>query len=210
MVAVQGRAYAIGGGGPWGKAYTGYTVEEYLPGEGWSVHEDMRLPVYLKHHCSVSLGRSIITIGGERNAGSWSTYAYEFDLDAPEKSWTGIANTAYGRQYHSCTVGSYQGQEGIFVTGGSNSGHTLVEFYVDSAKKWQTITAMSNGRHYHTSSFMNGSVYSLGGESGAISTYEKLSGGSWTATNLRKQRKYHASVSLPDKTLTCIGGDNLG
>ena len=77
-------------------------------------------------------------------------------------------------------------------------------------KKWQTITAMSNGRHYHTSSFMNGSVYSLGGEGGAVSTYEKLSGGSWTATNLRKQRKYHASVSLPDKTLTCIGGDNLG
>ena len=56
MVAVQGKAYAIGGDSTWGTSYAGYAVEEYTPGEGWSVREDMRLPVYLRYHCSASIG----------------------------------------------------------------------------------------------------------------------------------------------------------
>ena len=56
MVAIEGKAYAIGGDSEWGVSDTGYTVEEYTPGKGWSMRDDMRLPVYLRYHCSVSIG----------------------------------------------------------------------------------------------------------------------------------------------------------
>ena len=139
MVAVQGKAYAIEGEGTFGTNYTGDTVEEYIPGDGWSVREDMRLPNDIYGHCSVSIGRRIITIGGYVSGSTYSHYVYEFDLDAPEKSWTRLENTKYGRQHHACTVGSYQGHQGIFVTGGSNSGHTKVEFFVETLKKWRVL-----------------------------------------------------------------------
>ena len=214
MVAVQGKAYAIGGMGTFGTSYTGHSVEEYSPGEGWIVQDKMRHPSYIAYHCTVTIGRRIITIGGHVSGASYSHYVYEFDLDAPEKSWTRLENTNYGRQYHSCTVGSYQGQHGIFVTGGSNSGNTKVEFFVDSLKKWRILRTMSTDRRYHSSSFMGGVIYSLGGDSSTTSksTHEMLNKTTdrWTRTNLRRQRSNHAGISLPAGTLTCFGGDNLG
>merc|ERR1712181_205783 len=77
-----------------------------------------------------------------------------------------LDNTIYGRQPHGCTVGSYLGQEGIFVTGGSNrrqSGNTKVEFLIDSVKKWKILPTMSKDRLFHTASFLGGTILSLGG-----------------------------------------------
>ena len=226
MVAVQGKAYAIGGQGILGDAYTGQTVEEYIPGEGWSLRQDMSLPYHISSHCSVSIGRRIIFIGGNVNGNSYAQVVFEFDLDAPEKSWARLDNTRYGRQNHGCTVGSYLGQEGIFVTGGSNSreggsGHTKVEFLIDSVKKWRILPTMSKDRRYHTASFMGGTIFSLGGHgknrdmgdrATGEYTYEKLNTTSsqWTKNYLRSERKYHASVSLPAGTLACLVSDNLG
>ena len=230
MVAVQGKAYAIGGKGALGD-YTGRTVEEYTPGEGWRVREDMSLPYYVSSHCSVSIGRRIIVVGGYVDSSYYSSNVYEFDLDAPEKSWTRLDRTNYGRQHHSCTVGSYQGQQGIFVTGGVSTANNRVEFLIDSVKKWRVLPAMSRQRQFHTSSFMGGTIFSFGGhdpkkrqteinqgrqETGEatfemLNTTGLLSGSfQWTTMNLQSERKYHAGISLPAGTLTCLEGDNLG
>ena len=40
-----------------------------------------------------------------------------------------------------CTVGAYQGNEGIFVAGGSDQGQNQVEFFVDAAQKRDDILA---------------------------------------------------------------------
>ena len=223
IVAAQGKAYAIGGEGTLGFTYTGDTVEEYTPGEGWSLREDMRLPVRVAYHCSVSVGPRIIVIGGANAGKSYSKGVYEFDLDAPEKSWTELDETVYGRQQHSCTVGSYRGQQGIFVTGGSNSGSTKVEFLIDSVRKWRVLPSMSKERQSHTASFMDGTIFNFGGygsssrfgskgnSASGVTTYERLNKtNQWTKANLCSQRKYHAGISLPAGTLTCLNGDNLG
>merc|ERR1711951_297987 len=68
-----------------------------------------------------------------------------------------------GRQHHSCTVGSYQGQQGIFVTGGVSTANNRVEFLIDSVKRWRVLPAMSRQRQFHTSSFMGGTIFSFGG-----------------------------------------------
>ena len=93
IVAAQGKAYAIGGDGTLGFSYTGYTVEEYTPGEGWILREDMRLPVPATYHCSVYVGQRIIVVGGATVGKSYSRGVYEFDLDAPEKFWTQLDGT---------------------------------------------------------------------------------------------------------------------
>ena len=226
IVAVQGKAFAIGGLGTVGSDYTGRSVEEYTPGDGWSVREDMRLPFYFKSHCSVSIGRRITIIGGSVGGGSYSKAVFEFDLDAPEKSWTRLENTRYGREDHGCTVGSYRGQQGIFITGGSRNANKEVEFLVDSVKKWRILPSMSKDRLYHTASFMGGTILSLGGSENSRTrgevdwpgrresreaTFEKLNKttNEWTKTNLNSERKYHAGISLPAGTLTCLGDDNL-
>ena len=85
MVAVLGKAYAIGGQGTLGDAYTGHTVEEYIPGEGWTLRQDMSLPYHISSHCSVSIGRRIIFIGGNVGGNSYSQVVSVFDLDAPEE-----------------------------------------------------------------------------------------------------------------------------
>ena len=40
-----------------------------------------------------------------------------------------------------CTVGTYQGKEGIFVTGGCDEGQNQIEFFVDAAQKRDDILA---------------------------------------------------------------------
>ena len=52
----------------------------------------------------------IFTIGGSVKGNSYSQNIYEFDLDAPERSWIGIKSTNHAPSFHSCTVESYQGQ----------------------------------------------------------------------------------------------------
>ena len=164
------------------------------------------------HHCSVAIGSRIIIIGGNVAGTSSSSQVLQFNLDSPGHGWTRLESTKKGRQHHGCTVGTYQGQQGIFVTGGSNKGHNQVEFFVDAAQKWRDdIPVMSSNRYYHTSSTIGGALYSHGG-SGSERTQELFNETmtAWTISNLRRQRKYHASVSLPEGTISCYDEKNLG
>ena len=212
LVAVRGKAYAVGGVGAFGSTFEQITVESYSPGEGWEIKEEMRLPSITYHHCSVTIGSRIITIGGTVSGSSNSNQVLQFNVDTPDQGWTRLESTKKGRQTHGCTVGNYQGQQGIFVTGGSNKGHNQVEFFVDAAQKWRDdIPVMTSHRHYHTSTIIRGALYSHGG-SGSEGTQELFNEttATWTKSNLRRKRRYHNSVSLPEGTLSCFGGDNLG
>ena len=203
MVAVQGKAYAVGGNGSLGVDFTGSSVEEFTPGGGWQVREDMRMPNYVFHHCAVAIRQRIIVIGGYVGGGE-ETPVLEFDLDQPAKSWTQLRGTRFERKDHSCAVGSYQGQEGIFVTGGVVDGETTVEFLIDSIKRWRVLQSMSTSRENHVTTFMGGTILSLGG-SGGETSFEKLNTTSneWTAAELTLPRRNHIGVSLPAGTLQC-------
>eukprot|EP00092_Neocalanus_flemingeri_P034877 GFUD01037952.1.p1 GENE.GFUD01037952.1~~GFUD01037952.1.p1 ORF type:complete len:514 (+),score=98.80 GFUD01037952.1:159-1700(+) len=204
---IQGQAFAIGGTSDLGSSVTGYTVEIYTPGQGWVVSEAMRMPGYRYGHCSVTINSRLIVIGGIYAGASYSTGVIQFDLTAPKKGWTNLHSTTYGRQDHACQSASFQGQEGIFVTGGSNSGNTLVEFYVDSLNRWRTLPPMSSNRYYFTSSIIGHNLHVHGGEGGQAT--QEMFNTTWTSgTNLRISRKRHSSVSLPQDILSCDGLDN--
>ena len=205
LLAIGGKAYAVGGGGTFGSHYEEVTVEAFTPGEGWQIRNEMRLSSPTTHHCSVAIGSRIITIGGNVAGTSNSNLVLQFNLDYPGHGWTRLESTKKGRMYHGCTVGTYQGQQGIFVTGGSNKGHNQVEFFVDASRKWRDdIPVMSHSRYYHTSSTIGGALYSHGG-SGSEGTQEVFNetSAAWISSSLQQKRRYHTSVSLPEGTISC-------
>ena len=200
---VQGQAFAIGGTSAWGTT-TGQTVEVFTPGDGWKVSDQMKMPSYRYYHCSATIDTRIIVIGGSYAGSTYSHSVIQFDLSAPENGWTSLASLTYGRQNHACQVGNFQGQQGIFVTGGSDNGHTLVEFYLDVLNRWRKLPSMSSSRTYHTSSLIGNKIFVHGG-SGAESSQEMFNR-TWTSgTNLGISRRYHTSVSVPKGTLNCTG-----
>jgi len=169
----------------------------------------MQMPGYRKGHCSVVLQSRIIVIGGQYAGTSYHKGVIQLDLKAEEKSWTSLTDTHYGHQGFGCQVGSFQGQQGVYVSGGSNSGHTVVEFYVDSINRWRKLPSMGSNRQRHTLSLINSSIYAHGGFGGEA-TQEKFNE-TWTgAPNLSKQRRSHTSVSIPAGWITCNGMDNSG
>ena len=206
LEVVQGQAYAIGGNSDW-STITGATVEVFTPGEGWKVSDQMKMPNYRYYHCSATIDSRLIVIGGQYAGGSYSHSVIQFDLSTPEKGWTTLTNTNYGRQYHSCQVGYFQGQQGIYVTGGSNSGQTLVEFYLDVLNKWRTLPPMSSNRYHHTSSLIADKLVVHGGQ-GVESTQHTFNQ-TWSSNaNLRISRRYHTSVSVPKDSVSCNGSDS--
>ena len=57
----------------------------------------------------------------------------------------------------------------IFVTGSNKGGvRKKVEIFVDSVKKWRNLPNMTTNQHYHTSSFMGGTIYCHRGSDGPM------------------------------------------
>jgi len=209
MASYEGKAYAIGGESDYGWGTVGHTVEVFVAGQGWTVDTTMQMGCTRRYHCSVMIDSRIIIIGGQCAGTPYHKGVAQFDLKAEEKAWKNLANTFYGRQNHGCTVGAFQGMDGIYIAGGSNSGHTLVEFYVDKSNRWRKLPPMKYSRYHLTISVINSTIYAHGGH-GAEAKQEKFKHNWSELVNLSKSRKYHSSVSVPQGMITCNGMDNAG
>ena len=199
----QGLVFAIGGESDWGVAVTGVTVEVFTPGGGWKMAPQMQLPAHRSYHCSAIIDTRLIIVGGFVAGAAYQSSVIQFDFRT-NKGWTDLKATTYGRQHHSCQVGSFQGQQGVYVIGGSNKGHTLVEFYVDSVNMWQTLPTLTVQRYHHSSSIMGGKLFVHGGGDNAAKSSQEMFNRTWSSNgNLRESRFYHASVMVPEHSITC-------
>ena len=200
----NGQMFAIGGESDWGNAVTGVSVEVFTPGEGWKMSSEMQLPTPRSFHCSAIIDTRLIIIGGHVAGAAYQASVIQFDFSIPDKGWTNLQPTTYGRQHHSCQVGSFQGQQGVYVIGGSNKGQTLVEFYVDSVNRWQTLPPLTVERYYHTSSIMGGKLFVHGGGHNSAKASQEMFNRTWSSNgNIRESRYYHASVLVPEHSITC-------
>ena len=203
METYDGQAYAVGGNSDLGVSDTGFTVEVLSPGKGWSVSTEMRMPNYRFGHCSVVLKNKLIVVGGQYARASYSNSVIEFDLNGGT-AWKDLHSTTYGRQYHACQVGTFMGQTGVFVTGGSNRGHHLVEFYIESIDRWRNLPRLNIARYHHTTSLIGGQVFVHGGDPKASRAAQESLNDTWTNdVNLREPRYQHASISIPEMKMKC-------
>ena len=111
---------------------------------------------------------------------------------------------------HACDTGYFEGQFGIFVTGGggvdSLDSLASVEFYAAKADHWRVLVPMTMGRSYHSVSMVAGLPYVSGGETDKV---ERLNGTSWEqAGSLGLAREHHSAVTIPAGLLVCRPQDS--
>ena len=158
----------------------------------------MQMTNYRYVHCSVALGTKLIVLGGRvgvtSSTPSKSVQAFDTSLNTTA-SWEDLANMNYARQEFGCSVGVFEGIEGIYAAG-SKDYPTLVEFYEPNIDTWRNIGALSTGRWYHSLTMINGQMVVAGGEN-HITSVETLNGTEWVETNnLKVVSLYNSCLQL--------------
>ena len=120
--------------------------------------------------------------------------------------WTTLPPMNTERYGHACDTGSYEGLDGIYVTGGTDVGVlylSSVEFYVAQEQRWRVLGSMTTTRGYHSLSIVAGLPYAAGGEYN-LASVERLDGATWEeAGRMKVERWAHASVNIPAGVVTC-------
>ena len=183
LTVIKDRIYAIGGHNDYGYQSS---VESFSHATGWRIEESMQMTNYRWIHCSVALGTKLIVLGGRfgsTSTASKSVQAFDTSLATLNTTagWEDLANMNYARQMFGCSVGVFEGLEGIYAAG-SYDHPTLVEFYLPNIDTWRNIGALSTGRYYHSLTMINGQMVVAGGEN-HITSVETLNGTEWVETN---------------------------
>merc|ERR1711915_449766 len=183
------------------------SVESFEVGRGWRIEETMEMPQTRQGHCSAYLDPLLIVIGG-LVSGSPSASVISFDTQDQNKEWKNLNSLNLARFNHACQEGSYEGIDGIFVTGGGGLGNQIsVEFYDKDVDTWTVLGDMKTNRRYHSLSIVNGKLVAAGGNNVTfyqLTSVETLNGTEWIVTNnLQSPRENHAAVSVPAGIITC-------
>ena len=130
-----------------------------------------------------------------------------FDVENMAGGWTTLPSMDTARRDHACDTGNYEGQLGIFVTGGYKGfdpNFSSVLFYVAQEQRWRVLGSMITARSGHSLSIVNGMPYVAGG-SFRLASVERLTGTTWEEVgSLEKWRSAHAAVNIPAGVVTCM------
>ena len=200
LTAVNEQLFATGG---LGDLDYHHSVESFSPNGGWQVEDQMQLSQYRVYHCAASLGSWLVVIGGcvgQTPASSSSVEAFDTSLliEGDTGAWWPLASMLEPRRAHTCNTGEFEGQHGIFVTGGLDSGNhpvNTVEFYLASADRWRSIASMANARYYHSTTMVGGNIVVAGGGP-SYQSVELFNGSQWLETSRLKYGVYRYLLIL--------------
>merc|ERR1711915_40607 len=200
-VSVVGSvAYVTGGSNETEDASA--TVLSFSDGGSWQEETSMVMTSKRVHHCSAAIGSKLFVIGGKNsdNSDGLSTIQ-SFDTSNLGNVWQDHQPMNKVRAYFACETGHYEGQRGIFITGGlMGTGFTgNVEFYVADLDRWDHVGYLKHARYYHTMSFFNGNMIVAGGfANDYLESVESFNGSEWEEIyKLSVGRERHAAVSFP-------------
>ena len=116
------------------------------------------------------------------------------------------------RAVHSCHVGVFEGQEGIYVAGGrdtSSSYLSSAEFFNPQLDIWQEIASLTTRRGYSSMTKLGADLIVSGGRNDLdyLRSVEMWNGSSWVELDdqrLEVGREGHAAVSIKAGTLSCV------
>ena len=91
----------------------------------------------------MALGSRLLVIGGNVN-GKGSTSVQAFDVNNATGEWVSLDSLLTARTDPSCALDFFQGEQGVFVVSGYNTGS--VEFYREAANSWRKVMKISEGR----------------------------------------------------------------
>ena len=114
------------------------------------------------------------------------------------------------RYVPSCHVGVFEGQQGIYVTGGSDASGSYLssaEFYNPQLDVWQEIASLTTERSFFSMTMLGGDLIVSGGSPSFLSSVEMWNGSNWVELDnqrLEMGRSGHAAVSIKADVLSCV------
>ena len=157
-------------------------------------------------HCSAVIGSRLFVIGGvglfyELND------IQSFDTSNLENTWQDHQFMYTTRSHHACQTETFDGQMGIYVTGGYAGQQVThrVDFYVADLDRWDNVGYLKNARSYHTMLFIDGKMLVAGGyNDDYLQSVETFNGLEWEEIyDLTVARGQQAAVSFPAEMITC-------
>ena len=138
------------------------------------------------HHCSVSIGLWLFTIGGVLDGTYASNVVEAFDTSLLSRddssSWVKKASMIDKRSSHGCHVGVYKDEEGIYVAGGrDDSGNDLAsaEFYNPATDTWKALGPLNTARVYSPMTMLGQKLIVSGGSPHYLTSVEAWDGTGW-------------------------------
>ena len=115
------------------------------------------------------------------------------------------------RYAHSCHVGVFEAQEGIYVAGGLDVSldvpfFSSAEFYNPQLDIWEEISSLTTQRFFASMTMLGGDLIVSGGLPGWTSV-EAWNGSTWVELDdqrLEIGRAFHAAVSVKAGILSCV------
>ena len=205
LSVVGGTIYATGGESRYEDDQTYSSVESYTEERGWRIENSMEMTQEREGHCSVALKTRLLVIGGSVQSSVFDT-VQAFDTENLSQGWVSLRSMTIGRSGHACQAALYQGEEGIFVSGGRNDASASVEFYRPESDTWANIASLNIGRQYHSMTVASDQLVVAGGdtEGAGWSSVEMFNGSHWlVTTHLLEGRRNHAAVSVPSTFYSC-------
>ena len=194
------------------------SVEVFTAGDGWKHDPLLDMSETKFGHCSVVIGSWLYFVGG-LVAGGYSSNASSLvealDTTDASPSWITKATMSQKRYLHACHGGVFDGQEGIYVAGGSGGGGVTdeplasAEFYIPAQDIWQEIGSLITVRTVHSMTILGSDLIVSGGfdETSGPTSVETWNGSSWVelkGMRLGVVRGGHAAVSIKAGVLSCI------
>ena len=174
------------------------TIEKYdLNSETWT-KTSWKTPTAEGSSCAVSINSTKVMFLGGSSGGMGRRKAHILDLT--DGSWTSLPDAPSDMKNSGCSTGSYQGNKGVFVSGGVGA-ETLSKFFDLTDQQWKTLPN-------HNVNIKEG-LYNPGGVWGdnpvvvALdgTDMEQFDGESWVALSTRSQfeaRMASAVTTVPE------------
>ncbi len=220
---VDGKIYAIGGrdAGSGGAVFP--TVEEYDPAtDTWTQKADMPTP---RTNLSTSVvDGKIYAIGGISDAlygyrvPTGIVYSTVEEYDPATDTWTQKADMPTAR--HCLSTSVVDGK--IYAIGGlgkpgvtdawGNLAATVVEEYDPATDRWTTKASIPGGKHWLSTSVVDGKIYAIGGKvvASARATVEEYEPATdtWTRKTNMPTARWGLSTSVVNGKIYAIGGSS--
>jgi len=208
-VSTVGSVAYVTGGNLY-SSMSGKTVQSFSEGGIWQEEISMVMTTDRMYHCSAVIGSRLFVIGGwnSDNSDGLSTIQ-SFDTSNLENKWQDHHPMNTLLYHHACQTETFDGQLGIFVTGGNDGQQIInnVQFYVADVDLWDDVGTLKTARRYHTMSFIDGKMMVAGGgshKSSYLQSVETFNGVEWEEIyNLNVNRSNHAAISFPAEMITC-------
>ena len=196
------------------------SMEVITAGDGWRHDPMLDMRETKGAHCSVVIGSWLCTIGGfvgGESSSNVSSLVEALDTTDASPSWITKASMSQKRSSHACHGGVFDGQEGIFVAGGSDEAEeplASAEFYNPAKDIWQEIGSLISVRTLFSMTMLGSDLIVSGGfdeaddrPTNGRTSVETWNGSRWVELDENKLdgwRGAHAAVSVKAGVLSCI------